>query len=471
MKSHKNCRSLLAALMLLATAGCGGGSGPDKGTVEVTVRNTLGEPVAAAEVGISHRPVNNVKWSLFARSVTDASGKVTFQHVPKGEVAAFAGHKGYQGLPGDQHTILGHGATTNLTVHLQPENRPTAGAVGAKATAADVTDDGRVLEFTLDFTDEFPGWQMAYITIGACEPRPEHDLSGPSADCISDGGAFDAPYVGDADSQPIALDRTSPAEQGEAGSSTVALLIDQGAHFADRDPGDVRLIAARYFADSATDLQPVLLGAFASDRPAAGEISALPTRPLTLLPLDDPQPTSQGRSLFDAINGLASLEGGASAMLAATDQALDALANPSWPGARDLVVVTDGQDELCGSGDDCLAALDEVVAKARAAQVRIATVGVRGSAGEAEAPIMNLLGSATGGGAFWADEADDLAGLLARVRAHLSTGSPTYHARFRIRSPVSGAFAPGRVVMGQVVLDPCGWDCELVVVPFAVRIE
>jgi len=104
-------------------------------------------------------------------------------------------------------------------------------------------------------------------------------------------------------------------------------------------------------------------------------------------------------------------------------------------------------------------------------------VGVKGSAGDAEAPFMNLLGQATGGGAFWADDPDSLVGLLAQVRRHLSSGSPTYRARFRIRSPVTGAFASGRVVMGRVGLDYC-WDdgmawfgCESLTVPFAVRID
>jgi hypothetical protein len=472
MKIYRTCRGLLATLTLLAAAGCGGGSGAsDKGTVEVTVLNTLGEPVGAAEVVMSHRPMNNVNWSLFARSVTDANGEVQFQHVPAGEVGLLAEHSGYEMVQGRNPQLLARGEAVELTIQLQPQNWPAAGAISAKATAADVAEDGQVLEFTLDFTDAFPGSSDWYITMAACEPRPENDLAGPSADCILDGGAFDAPYAVDADGQPIALDRTSPAERDEAGPSTVALLLDQSANFVTRDPGDARLLAARYFADGASEQQPVLLGAFASDRPAAGEISALPARPLTLLPLEDPQPTSQGRSLFAAINELASLEGGASAMLAATDQALDALTSSGGPGTRDLIVVSDGQDELCGSGDDCLAALDAVVAKAHSAQVRVVTVGVTGSAGDAEAPIMNLLGQETGGGAFWADDADGLAGLLVRVRTHLSSGSPAYHARFRIRSPVVGAFAPGRVVMGRVVLDPCGWDCELITVPFAVRID
>jgi hypothetical protein len=469
MKSHKNCRGLLATLMLLAAAGCGGdgSGGSEKGTVEVTVLNTLGEPLSAAEVVVLRKPINRRVWSEFARSVTDANGKAIFQHVPDGEVQASAAHRGYE--PDWRVVLLDRGATVNLTVGLQPQYPLTSGAVGAKAMAAEITENGQVLEFTLDFTDVYA---FTTITIGACDPRPENDLSGTSADCISDGGEFDAPYAGDSGDQPITVDLTSPAEHEEGESSIAALLVDQSATFADRDPGDARLLAARYFADGATDQRPVLIGAFASDRPATGEISALPTRPLTLLPLDDPQPTSQGRSLFDAINGLASLEGGASAMLAATNQVLDVLTNPGWSGARDLVVVSDGQDELCGSGDDCLAALDAVVAKARAAQVRIATVGVKGSAGEAESPIMNLLGQATGGGAFWADDADGLAGLLARVRAHLSSGSSTIHARFRIRSPVQGAFAPGRVVAGRVALTYCpGFECEGLVLPFAVRID
>jgi hypothetical protein len=385
-------------------------------------------------------------------------------------VQASAAHRGYgPDWNGYEVVLLDGGATVNLTVGLQPQYPLTAGAVGAQARAAEVTKYGQVLEFTLDFTDVYG---LANITIGACEPRPENDLSGTSADCISDGGDFDAPYAGDGGDQPIAVDLTSPAKPDEGESSIAALLVDQSATFADRDPGDARLLAARYFADGATDQRPVLIGAFASDRPGAGEISALPTRPLTLLPLEDPQPTSQGRSLFAAINGLASMEGGASAMLAATDQALDALTSSAWPGTRDLIVVSDGQDELCGSSVDCLKELDEVVAKARAAQVRVATVGVKGSAGDAEAPFMNLLGQATGGGAFWADDADGLAGLLARARAHLSSGSPTVHARFRIRSPVPGAFAPGRVVAGRVALTYCpGFECEGLVLPFAVRID
>lgn len=478
---HASTRVAVCALVASAMAGCSGGTGdsgsgaPGRGTVVVTVQNTVGEPVREARVEILGSSTSGSRLLRFGGSVTDVSGRAVFRDVPAGFVLAGAQHAAFNGGSSGDPAALSRGATLNLAVQLEPLSLRTAGVTGAGASAADVTEDGRVLEFTLDIVDfpspPEPDWEeLASVEIVPCEPRSASDLSDSPADCIAGDAAFDAPYAGEGSSRAVAFQRQWSSGPDQRTTSTVALLLDQSANFVGRDPDDARLFAAKHFVVGASDLNPVLLGAFASDRPAAGEISALPTLPLTLFPLEDPRPTGQGRSLFDAINGLASVEGGATAMLTATDRLLDVFDGANWPTPRDVIMVTDGGDAQCGSRAECRAALDRVVMKARAAGIRIATVGVSGVGGDVDAEFMSRLGQETGGGAFWLDNPGGLAVLLAQVRGRFASGSPPVHARFRIRSPDAGAFAPGRIVTGKVQLVFCPWDCETVTVPFAVRI-
>jgi hypothetical protein len=83
-----------------------------------------------------------------------------------------------------------------------------------------------------------------------------------------------------------------------------------------------------------------------------------------------------------------------------------------------------------------------------------------------------LLGQAgEGSAAFWAGDPALLPTVLLGVREYLGAARPSIMATFRIRSPVAGAFASGRVVTGWVNLTYCPWDCDAVVrLPFAVRI-
>lgn len=167
-----------------------------------------------------------------------------------------------------------------------------------------------------------------------------------------------------------------------------------------------------------------MLGAFAVDDPLATYgLALLPQEPLTLFPVEDP------------------------------------------------VFSTDGRDGLCGSRADCQEAMDQVVARAHATDLRSATVGIGRGDGDADTEFMSQLELETGGGAYWVDEPAGLSALLAHVRGELTAGLPTIQASFRIRSPVAGAFAPGRVVMGWVELGYCPWECETVRVPFRARID
>lgn len=81
-----------------------------------------------------------------------------------------------------------------------------------------------------------------------------------------------------------------------------------------------------------------------------------------------------------------------------------------------------------------------------------------------------VTGEVPGSAAFWLDEPRQLPNTLRSTGLWLSGESSYLGATFRIRSPVPGASASGRVVKGKVVVPVCPGDCYEVQVPFVLRI-
>lgn len=482
---------LLAAIGLTA-AGCSGGSDGDakaggataggRGKVTVTVVSTIGEPVAGANVDVVHWRDDKPESGITYKAITDASGRAEVTGVRRGRVLASASHGEFSSANTIDSRDVVSGGTLNLELRLPPKHGAAGGVVEATAAPGGVSADGKVLEFSLQIVD-LPGpysreWD-AYrrVEITACNPQSGNDAPMFRADCVSGPEGFDAPYTADSTEAAVPLSRVWPtsSQSGARAPFAAALLIDQSAAYAAGDPADRRLRAAKHFLDGANEQEPVLLGAFAADRPVSSQYSLLPSRPVSIFPLENPQFTTSGRSLFSTVDSLATMEGGAASLLAAVDRVLDVMATSGGSGRRDIVVLTNGQDETCGTRAACARLRDAVVAKARALQVRIVTVGVQ-SEGVRDLEMLGLLAQAAeGSAAFWADEPALLPHVLRVVRDQLGAAQPSVKAAFRIRSPVAGAFAPGRTVTGWVVLTirDCGVaECTSASarLPFAVRI-
>jgi hypothetical protein len=410
-------------------------------------------------------------------AVTDGSGRVELKGLRVGEF-----NLEVTSTDAWQYS-RGHVTKADAMVQVDAIVRPEAPAAGGVAWAwvppGGRSADGKSLVFSLEFVDvpseayggfkHLEGPQSAYIE--PCTPDAANDGGGHQANCILGADDFDAAYspVGNG---PM-LVQVEDVSLFTGRSYAAALLVDQSDHVISNDPSDRRLFAAKYWMTFAHPGQQSLLGGFAADRPAGGTSSLLPNKPLTLFPLDGQLFASDGRGYFATIDALATLEGGAPAFLAAVDRALDVVADYApTVEQRAVVVVGDGRDETCGSAAACRTLRDAVIRKSQATGVAIVTVGVAGSAGLADHATLGLLARATpGGAAFWVDDPRQLAPTMPVISQYLNGLNTLNRLTFRVESPVEGAFASGRVVLGQVKFAwVCPMGCSYATLPFAVRI-
>lgn len=480
-----SCLLALAGVTVLLT-GCGGGGGEGNGDPA----GSSGGPGAVSKANLVvtvtdpiDRPASGVTVTVYALdtggtfvSATDSSGQAQL-NVPEGRLGVFAVAKEFSG--GQAQVVRAKGETLRLSIATQPSvGQPGGGFAGA--VVGPVSADGRVVELTLGF---FPvngnndhstfADRARKARIEDCFPDIANDSAGVRADCVAGSGSFDAAYAGAEASDVPEPWLESPS--GPAGAFETLLLMDQGMALAIDDPADRRLFAAKYFLSrtrgTGDGQQRVILGAFAADDASSGRYSALPQKPVTLFPVENPGWTTDGHGLFTAVDALATLEGGAGALVTAVDRALDFMAANASTRRRALVVVSDGADETCPPGDECLRRRDAVVAKSRSLGIPIVTIGFAGSGTSAQHESMNLLvQSHWGGAALWLDEPSQFAAAMADAQALLNELKPASFATFRLESPTAGAFASGRTVLGKLRFEDCPWDCYEVTVPFAVKI-
>jgi len=465
---------MLFAAVAISMAGCSDGSGggpitkPDgRGTVVVTVTDALGAPLAGASVYI------HTSWSNeYKQAFADANGQAEVKDVLAGAFSVEVSGSDSYGVSHSRN--LAPGATSAVDITAMPAAETTGGIARPSVPVGGVSEDGRTLEFSLEIV-QVPrtyGEHWAYDTytvqIAACTPDPDNDLPRFRPDCVSGADGFDAAYEGLAVSTRN-VDAAGPYTDGTPNAA--ALLVDQSTHVIVNDSGDARLFAAKYFLSLSGENARTVLAAFSSDDPASGQFSLLPQKPVTVFPLENPQFTADGRSYFATVDQFAALEGGASPLFAAIDRTLDLAAADPLRGAKAVVVVTNGRDDTCGTRSECRSIVDALVQKSKATGVAIVAVGLEDAAGTADHEALGLLSQGTEhGAAFWAHNPDQLAPILGTVHSFLGKSEDTVEVTFRIQSPVVGAFASGRTVIGQVSLEMCPWECSYAVVPFVVQV-
>ncbi len=376
---------------------------------------------------------------------------------------------------------MGARTPLELTIQTAPalQSPPAGGVGGAWVPDGGVSADGRTLELMIDIlnvsgSNSTEGWGDD-VLIEACAPNPANDAPTARADCVIGPDGFDAAYAGVGSDKAVEHSWWSNAGL-HFGSFQAVLLVEQSSDFATADPADRRLFAAKYFLSQATDrgagLQGALFGAFAADQTSSGRLSALPQKPVTLFPVENPKLVTNGRGYSATVDSLSVLEGGVPALLPAIDRAVDFFAQNAGTGDRAIVVITSGADETCGTRAECLRRLEAVAAKSNANRVRIVTVGVATATGGVDHGMLGLLSQAYahGGATFWLTDPNQMAAAMADAYSLLGAYKPFVRARFRIESPTAGAFASGRTVLGRVKFLACPWDCEFVTVPFAAKI-
>jgi Carboxypeptidase regulatory-like domain len=483
------------AVILLTAGGCGNGDGGadgnspatgtpptgnppagspagERGKVLVSVIDPLGEPAAGARV---------TAYALDAggtfENVTDSTGHTEF-NMPPGRVGVSASGPDYGG--GVAETTLTASTPVELIIRTAPALQwpPAGGVGGAWVPEGSVSADGRTLEVMIDIlnvtgANSTDGWGDD-VRIEACTPDPANTVTA-RADCVIGPDGFDAAYAGVGSDEAVEYFWSSNAGLS-FGSFQAVLLVEQSSDFATGDPADRRLFAAKYFLSQATDrgagLHGALFGAFAADQTSSGRLSALPQKPVTLFPVENPEFVTNGRGYSSTVDSLDVLEGGVPALLPAIDRAVDFLAQNAWAGDRAIVVITSGGDETCGTQAECLRQLEAVAAKSNANRVRIVTVGLATATSGVDHGMLGLLSQAStqGGATFWLTHPNQMAVAMVDAYSFLGGYKPFVRARFRIESPTAGAFASGRTVLGRVKFLVCPWDCEYVSVPFAAKI-
>ena len=433
-----------------------------RGSVVVTVTDALGVPQVGARVWI------NSDWSDEDReALTDAAGRVALDGVIADKVTVQAWTDESVGRQRDVAVTANE--SRSITVVADPAFG-TSGGIAA-ASVGGVRDAGRELEFTLSTVqvpDPWSGWNWSdgsgVFRVEPCVPDTANDAPRFQSDCVSGEDGYDASYAEVYDVRAVPIRRVTAPVTSRAVSA--ALMLDQSANFAAADPADRRLFATKYLLSRTSDRYAVALAGLAADDPASGQFALLPRTPVTLFPVESPRSTSDGRSLFGEVDSLAMLEGGRAPLLAAIDWMLD-----SAGAGTDLVVVTNGRDDTCGTSAQCRVRLDAVMEKSRRMGVGLLTVGLAPTSGDVDQEMLGLLAQSHDRGAmFWAWDPRQLAQILGTVQRYQNREIDTLSVTFRIRSEVAGTFAAGRTVLGQVKHEVCPFDCITTYIPFVVRI-
>ena len=486
-------RWILVTLLAVGLAGCDGSGGSNvggpggstpptvptteqkptgRGTLIVNVADALGQPMAGAAVEVY------ASWSDESRrGVADAGGRVEFGGViaDRLSVAAF-GPESYGFL---QSLWLAKDSVQQVVLVALPSGTPAGGIARASIASGGLSADRSTLEFTLDIVQvattesgEYWAWGTDAVRIVACTPDPTNDLPRFQPDCVSGTDDFDSAYAGSQNGSALSLSTILGQDRLGLGrpSYSAALLIDQSDPVIQGDPEDRRLFAVKYFLSLGGPDSTVALAAFAVDDRIANRFSPLPQQPVSLFPLENPQFTADGRSLFTTVDQLGTLEGGATPLYSAIDRMLDFAAAGPRRDANAVVIVTNGVDDTCGSPAECREQRDAVVGKSRATGIRIVTIGLGNAAPADHEALGRLAQGADGSAAFWIDDTSQLAMTLGNTSEYLAESKDRLRATFRIESEVPGAFERGRTVLGQVSLEVCPWDCIYTYIPFAIQI-
>jgi hypothetical protein len=438
----------------------------------ITVTDALGAPIAGAEVWINSDQPNEDKWVT-----TDGAGKVEVAGVYAGPVDLQASSTDAYGLL--TRVTIPANETLRVTVVAVPAAEGASGVAAARVIPGSVGDDGRTVEFAVAIIQvphassaEYWAWGPDAVRVMGCAPDPANDGNGARPDCVSGEQGFDAAYSGTGDGRAFSISRNR-AGGYDAISRPVfktALLIDQSSGVIVSDPADKRLFAAKYLLSRAGDERRFAVAGFAADDVASGQPALLPQKPVTILPVENPQFTSDGRVLFPAIDSLSALEGGGAPVLAAIDRMLDFGARGPEEKAS-LIVITDGRDRDCSSPSECRARRDALLQKIRDKGVTLLTVGLARSPGDWDREALAFaaqLGS--DGAAFWAGDPRHLAPILDVAERYARNEVDALNVSFRIRSETAGTFVSGRTILGQVRFEICPFDCSYTFVPFAVKI-
>lgn len=484
-------------LLLLCLTACGGGDGQSsappsspsspsaptpppvspppagRGTLVISVTDVLGAPIAGAEVWINSDQPNEDKWAT-----TDGVGRVEVTGLHAGPADVQASSSDAYGLL--TRVVIPANGVQQITVVAFPAAEGASGVAAARVVPGSVSDDGRTVEFAVSIIQvphassaEYWAWGPDAIRVVACVPDPANDKNGVRPDCISGEDGIDTAYSGLDEGRAVSIQRNRAPQHVDGihrPSYKTALLLDQSSGVVESDPTDRRLFATKYLIRRADAERRFAVAGFAADDADSGQPALLPQKPVTILPVENPGFTSDGRTLFPVVDSLSALEGGGAPVLAAIDRMLE-FGTRRADEKSSLIVITDGRDKDCSAPSHCRARRDALLQKSRDNGVTILTVGLARSPGDWDREALAFAAQMGSEGAvFWAHESHQLAPVLNVAERFLRNEVDTLDVSFRIRSEAAGAFVPGRTILGQIQFEICPFDCTYTNVPFAVTI-
>lgn len=476
------------------------------GSLRVPVTDAFGEAVVGA----------NVAWvrpgiGTFSSTLTDSAGVARIASLPACEGWVEVNHtvRGL-GRAGDQADPLAirKDEVLDVPVGLEPIRQPAAAVLSASVGPGGVSADGRSLDVTLRIAvsggREGESWLIggagAGVDAAACQARTGTELAELGPRCIRGLDGSDRSY---SFARLNDLGVVRKAEEVPP-SWSVGLLVDQSAagltYWAGGSahaPNDPRLFAARFLVDGLVPDIPLALAGFASDL-ASGGASTLPQRPVTFFPVEAPGFTTSRVAAFETLHDLSDMVGGGAPLHEAISIAVNFMAARTPAGRKPmLVVLADGGDKDCGTLAQCSAARRGIVAQARAEGVELFLVGTDDAVAcdycldiRAQEPLRSL--AAEGGYPLvlsdepWFDYcgawgpcpafAGMLVSPLEMVAGWLTGTAQVQEVSIRLTSESPGAFAPGAVVMGELLgsnEDMCPWGdgaCWRYSLPFRVEV-
>ena len=471
----------VVATLLLCVGGCSGseyvaGTIPDPPdepdlppgnvTVAVIAHDVFGTPVSGANIKLLYSSGTGL-WEL--DTVTDAVGQAQVTGGFEGVDGAIVSTAELYGVTRSTSAPVNDQLDFDVTLH--PASAYASGV--SRMSVISNSADGRQLEFSARLhiiekafpTWNFDEWSFGAIDVLPCMPDTGNDTPTFEVDCVQQPSNIDAPYEGSALTTNWV--DTDPVSEPLA----VSLLLDQGASVAVTDTADRRLVAAKYLQTQLEANDQVVLAAFAADDAGTGQAALLPTQPVTVFPTNDPAFTTDGRSYFQTIDALATLEGGASPLHAAIGEMIDFTASHAPANSRPVVVALASGNSDCGSPADCQAAEEALRQQSASTGVAVVVVGLSDPSGRVDGNSSARLRRPIRG---------RFSGHRMRRRCRRSSAvSPSFldgrhgaiDVTIHLQSPVARAFASGNTVIGTLHVTICPWECsESVDIPFALRI-
>ncbi len=405
------------------------------GVLKVTVKDSYGATVAGAKV-------KGVLGESSKSGTTDAKGvALLLIDWPDGTADVTVARETF--IEKNVDAPIVKGKANEVSVTLDRATTAAGGSFTSRGSVLPTVDgDTQRLSFEIELVvvggDAQPVSNLSAsdFTLRACVPVTGNTRS----ECLrgSDGSA-DLAYT-PVNAAPEALQRIPGGTTRAYGA---ALLLDQSGSILRTDVTGARLYSAKAFLGGLGTSDRALLGAFAD-----GSDALIPTRPLTAYPPSKDRATAS--SYYPTLDALADLAGGETPLYDSIDAMRDSLlADRSIPSdlAKAVVVFTDGDDTTCGDEQGCAAARASTIARAKAEQVRIFTIGLSSSV---DISALGELANQTGGALLYADSAEQLLPLYGSVGKLLSLSLPTYRLRWTVQATAPGAFQPGQSLLGKV---------------------